>query len=489
MLNVELRIPALLLQELRDALLKDDYRERYAYLECTHPHPDRFCVVAVHPVPDDQHWLSTPIRCQPAPDAELDVIEACLWHDTHPVAIHSHTFEKYASFSSIDEVAMETYGDWFPDLAPELTLGFGVLGCENLRVSFLEEGRFSPVPVTVSGEWTLERPLMPTSVTDETIPGTPVEEPVVDAETYERHLRFLTKDGQHALAEAHVVIVGCGGLGSFLVEEVARLGVTRLTLIDPDRVERSNLPRLLGAWEDDIGEPKVQVAQQQVLRANPSATTTLVFTPVEEAVDQLVDADVIVAGVDRVSTRLWLNQFAIKYQIPYVDTGTQIFVEDETVTGMVGAVQCIVPHVTGCYDCLSRGDMEQARIEQMTETEREESVHRGYLEGTELAPGPAVIHLNGVVASLAVATVSKLVTQYGVPPALLYYDGLENSIEELKAEPSEHCVTCSQDSILIPVRSGLEGDTKVSVAEMDASILASEPVFPPAVSEFFDQVG
>ena len=282
-----------------------------------------------------------------------------------------------------------------------------------------------------------------------------------------------------------------GGIGSFLTEELARIGVHRFTLIDPDRVERSNLPPLIGAVPGDVGRTKVSVAGEQVSRANPTARTNQVCAPVEECADALRNVDLIVASVDQVSTRLWLNHFAVDRHIPYVDASLEIFVEEDTVTGMIGAVQCIVPPVTACFDCRNRGDMDRAKVEEMSEDELEASLERGYIEGTELAPRPAVIHLNGQVASMAVGLISKLLTGYEPPAAMLYYDGLEdtiskNSLGDPGAVPSDHCVTCTYEHVL-----GL-ADPKVDtgaveVVEMEGAVLPEASWYPPAVTHFFDE--
>jgi RNase P/RNase MRP subunit p30 len=114
--------------------------------------------------------------------------------------------------------------------------------------------------------------------------------------------------------------VGCGGVGSWLAAGLARMGVTNLTLVDHDDVERSNLPRLPGARPGDVGEPKVRVVQQQCLAGTPSCEITTVSTQAQEAGAQLRAVDVIVSCVDNVTARYWLNEFAVRQ--PRVDVLT-----------------------------------------------------------------------------------------------------------------------------------------------------------------------
>jgi len=141
-----------------------------------------------------------------------------------------------------------------------------------------------------------------------------------------------------------------------------------------------------------------------------------VQAPAEDAADALKQCDLLVAGVDQISARMWLNQFAVRHCIPYVDAGVVIDTEDEdTITAMEGYIQVIAPGATACFDCMDRGDPEQARIESLSDEALQEEVERGYIDETTLSPEPAVVPLNGVVASKTVQTVAKLVTGYDAP--------------------------------------------------------------------------
>ena len=89
-------------------------------------------------------------------------------------------------------------------------------------------------------------------------------------ERYARNFRTIDAEGQIRLHRARVVVVGCGGLGGHIVEELARLGVGTIVVIDPDVFEPSNLNRQILASLDNLGRPKVEAARARVAEINPA---------------------------------------------------------------------------------------------------------------------------------------------------------------------------------------------------------------------------
>lgn len=106
------------------------------------------------------------------------------------------------------------------------------------------------------------------------------------------------------LGSAHVAIIGCGGLGSNVAAMLLRSGVKRLTLIDFDRVEESNLNRQL-FFRDQLGMPKVEALADTLRRIDPDANLHLVHEcmTAENLVDVVEGADVVVEAVDRAEVK------------------------------------------------------------------------------------------------------------------------------------------------------------------------------------------
>ena len=132
---------------------------------------------------------------------------------------------------------------------------------------------------------------------------------------------------QNNIARLRVGIVGLGSVGAIIAEAIARLGISRITLIDHDRVEAHNLDRLLNASERDIGRLKVDVAAQQIqLHATAQNRELDVIThalPIQHdtAYRSALDCDVLFSCVDGVVSRDMLNYAAYAHLIPVIDGG------------------------------------------------------------------------------------------------------------------------------------------------------------------------
>lgn len=452
-----LRLSAMHVEAFRGHLLRADGQERFAFLYCSESGDDLVATEVV-PVADEDLAAQGRGECRPALDVERDRVAACRRRGMHPAAVHSHPFSDRPGFSGRDLDIMERYGSWLAGLYPDVVPVFAVVGTEGVETAVYdpaEEG-FASLPVEVVGDWTLDPSV---AVPDEDGSAG------VDRVRYDRSIRMLTEAGQEALAGTHVAVVGVGGLGSLMAEELVRYGVGEVTVVDPDVVEASNLPRLFGAAGHHVGRPKVEAVKEHLWRVNPDVGVTAVQAAVEDAADAVSGCDVIVGGVDRVSARSFLNEVAVRHVTPYVDAGVVIETDEDTVTGMEGIIQLVAPGATACFDCLDRGDPEAARVERLSPAERDEELERGYIAESDLVPEPAVVPLNGVVGSMAVSVVAKLVTGYAEPPGFLRFEGVGNDLVEVSTSRDVTCVTCGRDGVLG------RGDRAGSAAEFDAADL------------------
>ncbi|UWG98290.1 HesA/MoeB/ThiF family protein [Dehalobacter sp. DCM] len=137
---------------------------------------------------------------------------------------------------------------------------------------------------------------------------------------YQRNFDLLTGEDQLKLQSSTVAIVGCGGLGGFLAEELTRIGVGHLILIDGDVVEISNLNRQLFALEDNIGEPKVKAAKERLLKVNSQTVIDSYeqwFTE-ETGNSLLAGADLVCDALDTGKARLILENTCHDLGIPLV---------------------------------------------------------------------------------------------------------------------------------------------------------------------------
>lgn len=153
--------------------------------------------------------------------------------------------------------------------------------------------------------------------------------------------------GQLALAEAHVVLVGCGGIGSPALQYLAGAGVGRLTLIDSDVVDASNLQRQTIFTPADIGRPKAAAAAQWTARFDPKLETRAVIGRLGEdvpAARALEAATLVLDGCDNFRTRLLVSDTCVALSVPLVSAAIGRF---------QGQVANFAGHLDGhsCYRC------------------------------------------------------------------------------------------------------------------------------------------
>lgn len=141
-------------------------------------------------------------------------------------------------------------------------------------------------------------------------------------ERYARHIVLpeIGGAGQVKLTEAHVAIIGAGGIGSPALLYLAAAGFGTITIIDDDKVSLANLQRQIAFGVDDICAPKVDAAQKAMQRINPDVRVMPVEARItaDNADALLKDADVILDGSDNFATRLAVSDAAVRLKIPLV---------------------------------------------------------------------------------------------------------------------------------------------------------------------------
>lgn len=164
---------------------------------------------------------------------------------------------------------------------------------------------------------------------------------------FQELLPFWGETGRAKLAQARVLIIGCGGLGGYLGQLLARAGVGSLRLIDNDAPTLTNLHRQILFDERDVldGNAKTAVAERLLRRAN--STIEVDAHPIRLGPDNieplLDDIDLALDATDNFSTRYLLNEACCRRGIPWIYGG---------VVGTVGAVLRIVPGDGPCLRCI-----------------------------------------------------------------------------------------------------------------------------------------
>jgi len=131
---------------------------------------------------------------------------------------------------------------------------------------------------------------------------------------------MLTREENISLRAKRVVVIGCGGLGGYIIEQLARLGIGYLTVIDGDVFDESNLNRQLLSMVGNIGKSKALEARERINKINPDVNVVAhnLFLDADNARDLLQNHDVICDALDSISTRLMVQKLASELNIPMV---------------------------------------------------------------------------------------------------------------------------------------------------------------------------
>lgn len=212
-----------------------------------------------------------------------------------------------------------------------------------------------------------------------------------------------------SLRKLRIAVVGCSGTGSHVIEQLARNCVGALVIVDPDHIEEKNLNRVLNSGMNDAlaHASKVSVAKAAVERMGLGtqvlALEDNLFT--EQAVKAVAECDIVFGCVDTVDARHLLNKLSTFYLLPYFDLGVRIDADGfGGVDQVCGSVHYVQP---GGSSLFSRGvyNMEQVRAAGLYRTDPETYralLKDGYIKGVR-EDRPAVVQLNGIIASLAIS--------------------------------------------------------------------------------------
>jgi molybdopterin/thiamine biosynthesis adenylyltransferase len=231
-------------------------------------------------------------------------------------------------------------------------------------------------------------------------------------EFFDRQVRAFGQENQAILRTLRVGVVGLGGTGSPIAEQLYRLGVGALVLFDGDRLEESNLNRVYGARLSDVGTLKVDIAKQRLDEIGLGTLVQAVPEHItyEESASQMTSCDVVFGCTDKQVPRAILIQLALRYAIPVFDLGVLLDSVEGELRGVHGRVTTLLPG-EACLLCRERISVEGMRIETMSDTERQVRIKEGY--APELAePAPAVIPFTSAVASFAVAELLHRITGF-----------------------------------------------------------------------------
>lgn len=258
---------------------------------------------------------------------------------------------------------------------------------------------------------------------------------------FDRQVRAFGAAGQRQLQLLRVAIVGLGGTGSIVAQELVHLGVRDFILVDPDRIETSNLNRVSYASPRDSGKPKTEIAARYIERISKAAQVKCVDGDVIETkvAHQLANADLLFGCTDSHGSRAVMQQVAYQYLMPYIDMGVTLIAVKGAISHVYGRVQLLAPG-QACFTCSSLLDPNEVRHDMMTPYERQADP---YIQGHH-EPAPAVMSLNGTVSSLAVTMFLAVAAGVPIEARHVLYNALTSTMRPVRATPQPDCYVCSR---------------------------------------------
>ena len=267
----------------------------------------------------------------------------------------------------------------------------------------------------------------------------------MNTERYNRNIRFFGKEGQNRLAACSVAVVGVGGLGTHVVQQLSLLGVGRLGLVDKGDLKESSRNRYIGARHDDPvpGSPKVCIGERLAREINPLIVVETINDRLvsQAAFDAIKGCDYVFGCLDNDAARLVLNELCLAYGKPYFDLASDIAAGGEQYGGRV----CAVWHDSGCLVCYGEIDAADVSLNSMTEEQRRdhEAIYGVPADALHEA-GPSVGSINGVVASLAVTEYMLVATEKkDQPRKFLKYHGHSGIVTNVTDTPDPSCYYCA----------------------------------------------
>lgn len=405
-------------------------------------------IVDVLPVPDAGLMHKGPGGLIVDPEFLAPVIKRARADGLGVLITHSHPFsDQTVGFSSIDDRGEHLLMPKLLERIPNRTHGAIVFGKRSLAARVWLPGHNSSVAVDLVRQVGSQFEVNLLS-----------RNPATEDERFARQVLAFSAAGQSLLRTLRIAIVGLGGIGSQVFQNLLHLGVRDFVLIDHDRVERSNLSRLVGATYEDAVQrrSKVEVMARLGKAFDPDVEIAAVMDNVyhQSAAARLPSVDVAFCCTDTMVSRMVLTRLPKQYFIPLIDVGVNIQVVDGAVSRIGGRVMVLGPE-DPCLDCLEYLDHDALTRELAAAGV---VAPTPYVTGAE-EPAASVVSYNATLAGLAVSEFLRLAIP-GFPPApsqtFQVLDGIDGIVRRVSLPTSRHCGVCDDlvgagDSAALPV--------------------------------------
>jgi proteasome lid subunit RPN8/RPN11 len=230
---------------------------------------------------------------------------------------------------------------------------------------------------------------------------------------FDRQIRAFGREGQRLLRSLRFGIVGVGGTGSAVFEQLVRLGAGEIVVIDDDHVTETNPTRIHESGMNDVGDLKVDVLSRAADRIGLGTEISSINAKVTSrtALEALRGCDAVFGCTDDNAGRGILSRFAYHYLTPVFDVGVLVGSRNSEISAIEARLTTMVPGAP-CLFCRGRIDANRLREEMQSEDEVADLVQEGYAQGLG-ERDPAVVAYTTMIASMAVDELLQRLFGYG----------------------------------------------------------------------------
>lgn len=391
-------------QLLRDFLFPSDGKESVAIALCTRAagsRQHRLLVHEIHPVPYNACTERTPVNVKWNTDLIVPLLERAEQRCLSIIKIHSHP-TAYNNFSTADDIAdnalLPAVRGWLDTDVPHGSL------------IMLPDGQMFGRYYTPSNGLTAIDRIM---VVGDDIHIWQNAEPATEHLNFAAsHAKLFGEKTVEELSRLSIGVVGCSGTGSLVIEQLVRLGVGELVLVDHDHMSERNINRIVNSCMADAQAErlKVDVFSERITQIGLGTKIIPIAQNLwtANAIREIAQCDIVFGCMDSIDGRYLLNLLASYYLLPYFDLGVRIEAiangpQAGNIREVCGTVHYLQP---GKSSLISRGlismnQVQAARLAQTDPTAYSQQLKDGYISGIQ-EQRPAVISVNMFIASLAV---------------------------------------------------------------------------------------
>ena len=371
----------------------------------------------------------------------LNILNMTIMEDCHLLQIHTHPGNGTPTFSAVDDNDEQEYSRFISELRPNARFISAVFNEDFSKSAFREwrRGEIVDCSIALIGDGKIETAQAAngaSSYTDALV------RQAVFGQEFRRKLKSMS-----------IGLVGCGGIGAVFAEQLARLGVSDWVLVDPDRIEFSNLNRFPFATTKDVSRRayKATLVARNIRRFwGENCDIDVIRSTVEnkKALRNLARCDLIVAATDDNFSRVVLQKHSSKFIVPLLNLASDI---DAAFDGqeVMPSIFCRIslPPLGTRRWCLVCGDiinLQRAAAETTDGPLRDAMVLGGYLPDE---PAPAVYWVNSLCAAVGVGLVHEYVMDQGIlrDGKDILIDASEKQLFEIdhEVEGNSNCLFCS----------------------------------------------